>query len=362
MQMMFQKMNREINKVKSVLIVGIGTSPEVLTTTIQSLCLSEESIIPDEVIVITTLPGKKYVENLIRNKVIWEKMLSNLRKNNLEIDGKIKFGATNSIRVLNDGERDFDDISTPYECNESADRILEIIRTYTEAPNTRVIASIAGGRKSLSALLLSCMTLLGREQDKVFHVFIDENKRKELPKLAEISFVRVRGWVNHHLKSSVPSYMQLVRQLENSIPVATNYSKLFLNIKDKFIKVNNVKINLSSREFGFVFLCCYFIKIDKFNSFDWFDFMDTELNKFQYLSPFLENYCWFSGFVAWCSDKNQDDMRVEAGKIRRKLKKEIGEKISHQMVPMMRTGRELYPKKYIIFSDQVLIKKLEKET
>ena len=31
-------------------------------------------------------------------------MLSNLRKNNLEIDGKIKFGATNSIRVLNDGE------------------------------------------------------------------------------------------------------------------------------------------------------------------------------------------------------------------------------------------------------------------
>ena len=80
MQMMFQKMNREINKVKSVLIVGIGTSPEVLTTTIQSLCLSEESIIPDEVIVITTLPGKKYVESLIRNKVIWEKIVIKFKK------------------------------------------------------------------------------------------------------------------------------------------------------------------------------------------------------------------------------------------------------------------------------------------
>ena len=38
-----------------------------------------------------------------------------------------------------------------------------------EDNGTELHVSIAGGRKTMSALLFSCMSLLGREQDKVYH-------------------------------------------------------------------------------------------------------------------------------------------------------------------------------------------------
>lgn len=50
--------------------------------------------------------------------------------------------------------------------------MLRQIRQYTESSDTVVLASIAGGRKTMSALLFSCMSLLGREDDKVFHVLL----------------------------------------------------------------------------------------------------------------------------------------------------------------------------------------------
>ena len=128
--------------------------------------------------------------------------------------------ASDSIRVLGDGKSDFGDIATPAQNDAAADFILKVLRQYTEDPGSRVIASIAGGRKSMSALMISCMSLLGRTQDRVCHVLVNEPYEQQMdppflfpegggrhvldgktyrsenarPVLSDIPFVRVRGW------------------------------------------------------------------------------------------------------------------------------------------------------------------------
>ena len=50
---------------------------------------------------------------------------------------------------------------------------MALLRQFTENPDTEVVFSIAGGRKTMSALGALCMTLLGRECDSLCHVLVD---------------------------------------------------------------------------------------------------------------------------------------------------------------------------------------------
>ena len=198
---------------KTILIVGVGTSPSVITSTVDALFNEDIDLVPDDIIVITTVPGKSLIEADLLTNNSWDLFCENYRSKCVDLRDKLRFGSSNSIKILGDNQRDFDDITNLYECDQSAERILEIFRQFTENPKTRLVISIAGGRKSLSALMLSCITLIGRQQDRVFHVFINENK-KEVPSLAEISYVRVRGWVEKHFGNAIPLYKNLVDDLQ----------------------------------------------------------------------------------------------------------------------------------------------------
>lgn len=253
-------MNREK---RVVLIACLGTSPAVLTETVWALAHQERPIVPDEIVVIVTKSGK---ERLCRDvfsgePTIWDSMLAALKKEKIPIDGKLVFGET-SIRVIPDEKGDgIRDLRTGDDNLRAADFMLRQIRQYTEASDTVVLTSIAGGRKTMSALLFSCMTLLGREDDKVYHVLLPPEFEGGVepplfyPKkgvtytnrttgkkykgdryqseLFEVPFVRMRGWYQEKFKSIPPSYKTLVSSVQAIAPAATlvNRPKLAFDFK-----------------------------------------------------------------------------------------------------------------------------------
>ena len=158
----------------TILIAGMGTSPAVLTETVWALCHQKKPMVPDEIVVLVTKSGKEKLceELLTGEESVWDQMLAALKKEKIKIDGKLIFGET-SIRVIPDERGNGAwDLRSGEDNLRAADFMLRQIRQYTESSDTVVLASIAGGRKTMSALLFSCMSLLGREDDKVFHVLL----------------------------------------------------------------------------------------------------------------------------------------------------------------------------------------------
>lgn len=148
---------------KVILVAVIGTSPAVLTETVWALADLDEPVVPDEVVAITTQSGAAAIRNqLFGERNGWKRLLAGLKRKKIDTQGRLVFGDTqHSIRVLADRlrQRDLNDIATTDDNAQAADDILEILRGYTEDPGTQVYASIAGGRKTMSALMLSCIIL-----------------------------------------------------------------------------------------------------------------------------------------------------------------------------------------------------------
>jgi CRISPR-associated protein (TIGR02584 family) len=247
-----------------VLVVAVGYSPAVLTETVWALAHEKEPWIPDQVTVITTTSGADSIKEKLLDIGGWEDLKKWLGKN-LSVDGKLAFGSSDSIRVIGDGQRDFKDIATPEESDAAADFILGVLRQYTEQQGTQVVASIAGGRKTMSALMLACMSLLGREQDRVCHVlaedtFIAKNKEFLFPRnqreanaanirLSDIPFIRVRGWYEQESGKQPASYSHMVSLFRKAAPAAVVEEKVVFDCAAKHLFVGEKEISLSSAEF-----------------------------------------------------------------------------------------------------------------
>ena len=123
---------------KTILVAGVGLSPAVLTNTTWALAHEKNPIIPDEVVAITTLTGRRCIEEQLISSKGWQRLVQSLETEGVKVRGKLAFGATDSIRILGDGKSDFDDIATPTQNDAAADFILKVLRQYTEDPSTRI--------------------------------------------------------------------------------------------------------------------------------------------------------------------------------------------------------------------------------
>jgi len=250
---------------RKILIAVTGVSPAILTETVWALAHEESGWVPDQVIAITTRMGKTAIEKLLLNGGGWVRLQSSLAKEKIPVEGALAFGASDTIRVIGDGTRDFDDIATPEESGAAADFLLGVLRQYTEQPGTEIVASIAGGRKTMSALMMSCISLLGRTQDRVCHVLIDDafiaqnpgflfpsTKREQKAanvQLCEIPFVRVRGWYENEYAGVPPSYMTLVNRFTQIAPNPANYPKITLNLNTGACSIDKKTVRLTPSEF-----------------------------------------------------------------------------------------------------------------
>lgn len=268
-----------MNDKKIVLVVGMGTSPAVMTETVWALAHQSEPVVPDEVVVITTKSGKDALRTAIMSGApsVWNRLKNALAKEKIAIDGKLVFGDT-SIRVIPDADgNEASDLRTGGDNLRAADFMLGELRKYTADSATTILCSIAGGRKTMSALLFSCMSLLGREEDKVYHVLIppeyecgmnppfffpEKGVKHELLsrgqptgksvastkigiELFEVPFVRMRGWYQDKFKTELPSYMSLISKVQSVAPPAVVYPEIEIDAWNGWVKVNGVDVKMS---------------------------------------------------------------------------------------------------------------------
>jgi CRISPR-associated protein (TIGR02584 family) len=111
---------------------------------------------------------------------VWDALLEALQKRRIAIKGKLRFGTTaDDIRVFTRADArgrsvELEDIRTPADNEAAADFLLDALRPFTENEDVRLVCSLAGGRKTMGALLYACLSLIGREDDRLTHVLVNE--------------------------------------------------------------------------------------------------------------------------------------------------------------------------------------------
>ncbi len=163
---------------KTVLLAVTGLSPAIVTETVWALAQEGREHIPARVLFITTGTGARKIEEQLFTPQValggvcaWEALRSALGvgPDQLQAEPVCVLAAPNP----NTGRMEpLEDIKTPAQNSAAANLILERVRAYVENPELRLVASIAGGRKTMGALLHAAMTLLARETDRITHVLV----------------------------------------------------------------------------------------------------------------------------------------------------------------------------------------------
>lgn len=171
-----------------VLLAVTGMSPAVLTETVWALSREDPPVVPDRVIVITTSGGRSaMIETLLserpgfENRSVWDALRDDIQQHAGDIGERLRFGSTgDDIRVITGRDSasgqsiELEDLRSSEENSAVADFVLETVRSLVENPDIRLFASLAGGRKTMGALLYACMTLIGRDDDRLFHVLVSK--------------------------------------------------------------------------------------------------------------------------------------------------------------------------------------------
>lgn len=265
---------------QTVLLSLVGTTPAVLTETVWAMATGAEGVVPDRIVAVTTRPGADLLRRKLFSDGHWVRMREKLVEAGCDLEGKLRFGDTgNSIRVFTgrSEEIELDDIRTKDDSAAVAEFFMELIRGFTENEAIRLVVSIAGGRKTTSALLHSVMTLLGRAEDIITHILVDDpwmtqpdflypgcegvfrdtqtgmelNSADATLTIAEVPFVPLRYLFKKELDRSAGSYLELMTRLQKqSISVKED---LFVQVDTRrgVINVSGKEIPLSPNEFLF---------------------------------------------------------------------------------------------------------------
>ena len=186
----------------NILIAIIGETPQIFTEIIYYY-LSKKYIFA-KIIILTTEKGRQTFSDLIIKKSIIEKLCTALAINPDHLPFSKK-----DIFVFSDKGEKLRDIRTNDQINIATKSFYSILQKYTHNPNNKIIATIAGGRKNMSASLALGMQLFGRAHDELVHVLVSrklENKNdwfypqsKQEEKhldVSQIPFLRVRNYMH----------------------------------------------------------------------------------------------------------------------------------------------------------------------
>ena len=119
-----------MNDKKIVLVVGMGTSPVVLTETVWALAHQEQPVVPDEIEVITTSSGKSAIRQAILEGVpsVMDRLKAALGKEKIDIDDRLVFRRA-SIKVIPDADgNEASDLRTGVDNLRAADFMLTPIQ------------------------------------------------------------------------------------------------------------------------------------------------------------------------------------------------------------------------------------------
>ena len=167
----------------TVLLAVTGESPAILTETVWALAQEQPPVLPARIVVVTTSVGAARLRAELfapapqfAGRTPWQALRGQLLARRPDADRLLvleeprviagRAGADGRARVL-------DDLRNRADNDTAADFILDQVRAIAANADTRLVASIAGGRKTMGALLYAALTLVGRETDRITHVLVN---------------------------------------------------------------------------------------------------------------------------------------------------------------------------------------------
>lgn len=173
--------------IKNVLIALVGTSPAVVTETINALVKPlgyGPEFKPDRVILITTSEGRARINDDLLDcalgKSRWAGFVDDMGLPK-DLQPEIRVPVGHQVDLIDVDQSDIDAHSEP-ELNRMGELIFETVGEWTrEHPNTTVCVSLSGGRKSMSHLAGTSLSLLGRAQDFLVHVIVKPESLEHCP-------------------------------------------------------------------------------------------------------------------------------------------------------------------------------------
>lgn len=275
---------------KTILIAVSGISPAIITETLWKLADESPPVVPDEVVIITTVRGEFDIsQQLLSSSKEWKSrsVWAHLRKDIFAKAGLPKDCAKLQISVrvieLPDPKTGVKtkaiDLRSEQDNAEAANFILQTLSSFTDAADHHVIASIAGGRKTMGALLYASMSLVAKESDRVTHVLVNDpfdttrgffypaqvvqnlqafdpvtrsthpvNARDACIELADVPFVPLRNGFKELNEKSL-SFGGLVARYTNELQRALGRPpRVSLDVTSGKIRIEEIDIKLTGRE------------------------------------------------------------------------------------------------------------------
>lgn len=344
-----------------ILLAVTGMSPAVLTETIWALAHEEEPVIPDRITVVTTLAGRERISadlftpsQELGGACVWDALRGALAASGHNLSGKLRFGTTpDDIRVITAMDAtsgrsvELSDLRNRVENEAAADFLLDQVRAITANPDTHLIASIAGGRKTMGALLYACLTLAGREDDRLTHILVNE-PYETLPgfffptqpsppltarsgtshfpaaaiiELAEVPFVPIRNLFQRELGRAVGTFSNLVASCRSEIRQrASEDLRIELFFHRAALRLNQTEIRLTEREHHLLLCLANLCKHDRPPIPSYNEALDTLAHHAREWQSLIDDGRLKSGTPPAAVFSEEQDIRRVLSDLRKKLK------------------------------------------
>lgn len=276
----------EQGKQRNILLCVAGLTPQIITETLYVLTQQLGETV-DEIRVITTLDGRdKIMTGIVRGRGRHQDSLLHPEGgqfyafcDDFGIDpGSIKFDEKSIALLRTRDGLTLPDIRTPEENELAGDQIGDIVRELTRDAKTRIHASAAGGRKTMSIYLTAAMQLFGRANDSLSHVLVSEEFETHpeffyippAPRLlkmrdgrevstetakiylAPIPFIRLRGVkLDTRAVENARSYGEMVRNAQADLDYIESEYDLKIDLASYTVTVESRSVQLAPREMFF---------------------------------------------------------------------------------------------------------------
>lgn len=156
---------------RRILLAVAANSPQIVTETVYALTQhTSPACMPTEIHIITTRQGEPFVRQLLcGSKPGWLAKLC--------ADYALPPPACSPahIHLITDADgQALDDIRTHRDNTHAADCITRIVQRLTSDPHSQLTVSLSGGRRTMTFYVGYALSLLGRAQDRLTHVLVDQ--------------------------------------------------------------------------------------------------------------------------------------------------------------------------------------------
>lgn len=255
---------------RHVLLCVTGLTPQVVTETVFALFAAQREQLPDEIHVVTTADGAQRIRLALLSKDPgW------FARMRAEYDMPPILFTEAQVHVLHDDQgKPLTDIRTAEDNVTAANQLAELVRGFTQDPQTALHVSLAGGRKTLGFFAGYALGLFARPQDRLSHVLASEpfesswdffypTRQQRIIRtrddkladcataqvaLADIPFVRLRKLLPKDKLSQFTSFADLVKAAQGHVGPA----RLTLDLAGRRIITPSGETPLPTAELAFL--------------------------------------------------------------------------------------------------------------